>query len=512
MALFGKKKGKPETEAGSTDQAGSTAPAETHAKRKPIEPDKASKFFGHARTVEETGNIEYALQLWIGGLRQDPSDMHALERVANLAHHLSEQGKGKISKDVLKAAQSDDPSFKAVDRWLDALVQWGYNVTGPMQAVRATELANALELEEQAYWIGERALRVAEQADKPSKELLVKLMEVFEKIRAYDLAVRAGDTASKLDPSDGVLAARVRNMSAAATMSSGGYDKTGEAGGFRKNIKNLDAQRKLDMEDRIVKTEETVDALVASARAEYEANPKDPVVIQKYARRLLERANPESNDEDTAKRLLIHAFELTKQYRFRQEAGKVHIRQARRTLDRYRDAAEADPMNEDAQRAYDAAKRKFLDLEIAEYRAAVENYPTDLTLKYELGRRCFAAALDDEAIPLLQAASSDAKVRSRALGMLGQAFLRIDYTDEAILSYRQAAESHPLTTDDLGMELRYGLMVALEAKARAERDATAAREAEKLASGLALEQFNYRDLRDRRQALKQLVAELKDAG
>ncbi len=506
MALFGKKKGKGDDDTGETPN-GDEAP-----KLRPPAPDKATSFFNHARTVEATGNIEYALTLWIRGLRQDPSDIGALEKVANLSNHLSQQNKGKISKDVLKATQHEDASYKAIDKWLEALVQWGYKVKGAAQAVRATELTHSLGLEEQAYWIGEKALRVATQDPKPSKDLLIKLMEVFGKIHAFDLAVQAGDAAVRVDPADGQLAAQVRNMSAQATMSSGGYDTTGEQGGFRKNIKDLDAQAKLTMEDQISKSAETIDSLIASAKADFESRPDDPHAINKYAEYLLQRGKAETEDEKTAERLLLRGFEITKQYKFRLAAGKVKLRRNRRILDQIKAAVEAKPDDAELRHKLEAAQSKFRDMEIAELTAAVENYPTDLSFKYQLGTKCFEAGRYNDAIPMLQQAAGDAKVRARAQGMLGKAFLRVDFADGAVETYREALSSHPVHTDDLGMDLRYGLMTALEAKARGDRDAKAAEEAEKIAASLAIEQFNYRDVRERRTALKQLVTELRNAG
>ena len=74
---------------------------------------------------------------------------------------------------------------------------------------------------------------------------------------------------------------------------------------------------------------------------------------------------------------------------------------------------------------------------------------------------------------------------------------------------RQAMETHKLTTDGMGMALRYGLMTALQVKAEKERELAAAEEADRLASSIAVQQFSYRDIRQRRDALKKLIGEIK---
>jgi tetratricopeptide (TPR) repeat protein len=151
-------------------------------------------------------------------------------------------------------------------------------------------------------------------------------------------------------------------------------------------------------------------------------------------------------------------------------------------------------------------------MEISELRLSVENYPTDLALKFELGKRYAALGEHDEAIGLLQEAKNDARYRGQALALLGSAFRAMDWNDEAVATYRQALESASTMSEDLRLELTYGLLCALQAKADRERDLGAAEEAEKLASAIAIENFSYRDIRPRRENLKKLVLALKQGG
>jgi tetratricopeptide (TPR) repeat protein len=342
---------------------------------------------------------------------------------------------------------------------------------------------------------------------KPRKDLFLKLMEAFSKVQAFDRAVKAGEQAVKMDPLDGKLAAEVRNLAAQATMSQGGYDLAGQAGGFRANIRDAEKQRQLEEQERIVKTEETIDRLVRTAEEDYLKRPEDPHATTLYVKRLTERGRPE--DLKRARVVLKKAYETTKQFRFREMDGDLKLRLARNEVGKYREAAEKEPGNAQAQRNYQAAQQQFLKMETDEYRLRVDNYPTDLGLKFELGRRLFETGDIDNAIPLFQESQNEAKRRVESQNMLAQAFLRIDYTDEAIHTFRSAIESHKVGGDETGMALKYGLMTALQAKAEKERELSAAEEADKLASSIATQQFNYRDIRQRRDALKKLILELK---
>jgi tetratricopeptide (TPR) repeat protein len=296
-------------------------------------------------------------------------------------------------------------------------------------------------------------------------------------------------------------------MSAQSTMAKGGFDQTGKAGGFRANIRDLDKQRQLEDADRIVKTEETIDRLIADSEEAYAKSPGDLAVIGAYAKRLRERGRPE--DEETAFRILNKAFEETKQFRFRQEMGDIRLRRAARALRKHAEAASGQPQNAELSEKASQALTQFRKMEIEEYKLRVASYPTDLGLKYELGRKHFESGQFEEAIALFQEAQSDPKLRGQVLGMLAECFLKIEWLDEAIQTYRRAIEVlGEMGSPTVLLELRYGLVIALQEKATKERDPDSAVEGFRLASTIAIQQISYRDVRVRREQLKSLVGEL----
>lgn len=500
MALFGRKKGSSDDQ----DPKGGNGAGGTPEPRPEYSASKAKAFFDRAKIVHDTTNYEYAMQLWLNGLKQDPTSMSGLESFfQSAAAFVSESGGKPPSKETMNAFAGKTD----LDRFLSAILQFGVKPLDPLLAVRAVEAAAKLGLPEQCRWLGDRALIVIANEKKPRKDLFIKLMETFGKVGDFERAVLAGEQAVKLDPTDGRLAADVRNLAAQATMSKGGYEYTGQAGGFRANIRDAEKQRQLEEQERIVKTEETLDRVVQAAEEDYRSRPEDPHAINVYAKRLVERGRPE--DLRRAREVLKRAFETTKQFRFREMEGDIKLRIASRKLGEYRQAAEADPSNAQAQRNYQLARQQFLAMEIEEYRLRVENYPTDLGFKFELAKRLFESGDVDNAIPLFQESQHDARRRVDSQYFLAQAFQRIDYIDEAINTYRQALGAHKVHTDETGMALRYGLMTALQMKAEKERELAAAEEADRLASSIAIQQFNYRDIRQRRDALKKLISDLK---
>lgn len=496
MAFFGSKK--PDGN-GSTGGPGGDQPAA-------FSPEKAQAFFKHARTVHETSNYEYAVQSWLSGMKLDPTSVDALLGFfASLDKFMQESaGKKGISKDVVKAIGGNND----LDKYLRSLLDWGQKASDAVLAVRAFELAAKMGLADPGKWIGERALGWALKDKKPRKEMLVRVMESFEKIGVFEKAIVAAEEALKLDPSDGPLAARVRSLAAQATMTKGGYDKMG-AGGFRQNVRDSDKQRMLEEQDRVVQTTESLDRLIAAAEQELAGRPEDIPTRERLCKYLVQRGAPD--DEERAYSILTEAYSTSNQFRFRELAGDIRIKQARRRVAEAKKAAEERAGDAERMTAFHAASRTLKELEVEELKLRVEAYPTDVGKKYELGTAYFKAERYEDAIPFFQEAQGDPRFRGRAHGALAECFYRMQWIDEAIQTYRSAAEARELLPEQL-MELQYGLMRALQSKGESERDLPSAEEAEKIASGIAIKNLAYRDIRGRREALKKLVQSIKIGG
>jgi hypothetical protein len=481
-------------------KSSSESAADTKKDAKPTvteySPDKAAKFFDHARNRHETESFDYAMQLWLDGLKQHPLSMEGLQGFfATAAAYLNKGGKG-VPRQVVKAIGGGKSD---IEKYLMSLLEWGCEPTNAGAAVRALTNAANLGLREPATWIGERAFKFAVNDKRPRKELLVQIMQAAAKIEAFDLAVRAGDSAIKLDPTDAKLGLEVRNMSAQATMNRGGYEKTGEQGGFRSNVRDLAKQARLEAEDKVSKTEETLEGLLAAAKTEYESRPDDKPSIIKYVERLIERGRPE--DEAKAAEILSAAYERFHEYRFKERLGDLRIRQARRKV------AEQEKGSDPA--ALATARRALLEVEAAEYSDRVAAYPTDLNKKFTFGQRLQELGRHEEAIAQFQESKIDVRLRARSLYHLGLSFGAIDFNEEAIDTFRAALDLGGEQDESTKMSLRYGLMAALMARAAEQRSLPDAEEAGKLASSIAIQQINYRDIRAKREELKALTAKLR---
>ncbi|MBX3384970.1 MAG: hypothetical protein KF768_00200 [Phycisphaeraceae bacterium] len=474
-------------------------------------PHKAQAFFDRASVTHDTGQHEYAMSLWLSGLRLDPLSTSGLEGFFKSAGaYMNSGGKG-TPKDVARSVDGKSD----VEKYLRTLLEWGVHPHEAPYAVRAVEAATTLGLPGPTLWLGERAMVIAARDKRVRKEHFLTLMESFRKFESFERAVMAGEAALRVDPADAKLGALIRNISAESTMSKGGFDQTGQSGGFRANIRDASKQQHLEEEERIVKTEETLERLIEQARAAHEANPQDRPAIKKYIDRLLERGS--ADDEQIASKVAQEAFRQTQEFRFEEEADKIRLRQARRPLVKLKQAADAaanDESGEEARRRFKAAAREYVELEAEVLEKQVKQYPTDLARKYELGKRYFQLGRFEDTIGQLQEAKADVKNRAPILNLLAKSFHQIDWLDEAVQTHKQAIESVTDQGEQVIRDFHYDLLLSLEARARERMAGEAAalndaEEAYKIASSIAIQQINYKDIRQRREELKKLIAELR---
>ena len=487
----------------------SNKPANSEFKR---DHRKAERFFEHAQTVADTHNFDYAVECYINGLRHDPDNMakHEALREVSLKRKVA-GGKSAPIGEKLKRPGKDpiERLLRAERLWAKDPLNVSLMVEVTARAVEADEAEQELHLGELAYWVGSLVLEMNQGAKKPSKDLYVKVRDLFTRIGAYDKAVEACRLAVQLDPQNGGLIHDLKNLEAELAIHRGGFEERGvEEGGSRQLVRDMDKQKALEQEESISKTVSDVEQIIERRRAEYEQSPDDLDVLKKLVAALVQRETDESEAE--AIDLLTAAHERTGQYRFKVEVGDIRIKQMNRQFRKLRLASEAAPEDPGARREMKEFARRKVKFELGEYRERVKNYPTDLALKFELGRRLFALKQYDEAIGAFQQSKTHPKHRAASHDYLGRCYLEQGWFDEAIETFRKGIESHPLSDDRLALELRYQLMQALRGHAEKHKDVEFAKEAQSIGSQVLQTDINFKDIRKQMDELRALGQSLRE--
>jgi hypothetical protein len=503
VALFGKKK--TDEDGGKDKAAGSAGVASAQPAR---DPRKARPWFDRAKTVADAQNYDYAIECYISGLQFEPERLEAHEALRDVSLKRRVHG----GKPAGWSSKSPVRGRSHVEKMLESEFAFSMDPANAAAGLKVMEEAmqaseeEDVDLYEVVFWIGQNVIEANRGAKRPAKSIYLKVRDIYATMEAYGKAAEACAFALQLDPNNAQLIREMRDLQAETTMQRGGYG--GEEGGFRKGLVDQDKQRQFQQESQIAKTDQVKDQVIARLRAEYEDQPEDTQRLDKLVRALRDKEQKASEDE--AIKLLNEAWERTGQYRYKMQIGDVRMKQFSRALRETKKKADAAPddarIREQLQRIA-AAQLKF---ELDEYAERVKNYPTDMGLRYQLGRRQLAFQQYDEAIASLQQARSDPKHRSSASIHLGQAFARKEWFNEAIDTFRAGLEEHSDRGDKVGLELSYCLMDALEQKTRREDDSQAAEEALHIASQIAQTSINFKDIRQRVEQLKNLVRQVKD--
>ena len=260
---------------------------------------KAKPWFQRAQDVSAT-NHDYAIECFINGFKHEPDsmNMHEALRDVSLKRKVA-GGKPAGFMEQMKSGGSD-PVDKMIhaERML-ALDPVNAKLARDVMkyAIAADEVNDDLSMGEVAHWVGQLAMDLNSQSKKPDKGMFIEISDLFQKVPDFALAVAALRRAVNLTPEDTDLLSRLKNLEAEeyARRQQGDSDKV-EAGDFRKNIKDADAQSATQQDDAVTKTERMINESIARRRAEFEEDPADVDRGVKLVEALLKKPEKEAED------------------------------------------------------------------------------------------------------------------------------------------------------------------------------------------------------------------------
>ncbi len=479
-----------------SEKDGESGPPPEAARYPVTEEDKAKarRWFARAKELTEGKNFDYAIQCYVDGLAHWPEAVeegHQLLRLAASERNLR-GGKKPGFADTMKRSMSGKDAKKAMlnAEWL--LSQDPQNIS---YIEGLFKNANKLHCEDTLKWIGPIYTNACEAEKKLSPKRFALMREVYEEagdraaargegaiaVEFYELAAAALRTQSHVDPKDRSLENELRDLSTKLTILKGRY---GTADTFLESMQDADDQKAIHDQDRKVQSGDDLANLVQRAEKDLEGTPDNPAKIERLVELLCRDEKPEN--ETRAVRILVEKFKAYGDFRLKARAEDIRIKQLRRAVRKAR--AAKDPA------AAKAARIAQLTFEIKSYRERVKQYPTDNKLKFHLATCLFEGGKHDEAIPLFQTSRADPKVRTQADLHLGRCFYAKKFFAQAIGLLTQAVASHEMPDDAVAKELRYWLARSLEAEKRGD-------EAKKAYGELLQTDYNFRDVRDRLQAL-----------
>ena len=485
VALFGKKKSTAEDSSGITD--GGWRP----------QPDKAAKFFDHARTVAQTGNYSYAIDMYARGLRFEPDNMAVhLALYETAVRYFKSNGKSASGKEI-RAIDGPNPA----DKMAVAEFAWAKDINNLALAMKLMAAIGKADEKEFGQWLAPKIFAMMIKAKKQTKQLYVQGKDLFSGVDAWTEAFAAAERAIEIDRTDSSLISELNELSAQRTISEGGFNQgqTDESGDFRRHIKDADKQSALEDAESLSGGAGSVRA-IDRAKTEVEENPDSAEAVNKYAQLLRRLDTPE--DDQKAAEVYLKGFESTQQYRFKMAAGDIKMN---RLTKKIRKLDESDPNSDEAA----TLRAELLELRSVEFNERVAKYPTDRGIKFELGAIEYDRGNFEDAMAMFQQCKDESKYRTRATHMLGKCFAKESWHQEAVGEFREAIDKLDGTEKDSELRIRYDLMLSLIDLARHEKSVENAREAAEICSAIVRKDISYRDIRKMRKEVDTLIKELE---
>ncbi len=444
---------------------------------------KARVFFERAQKVAKTNNFDYAIEMYLEGLRCVPDDVeHGHQQLHELALLREVRGGKKPSMvEKMKFLRGKN----TFERMLNAEYLFAKAPDHLPYAEAILKAAVEGDYRQTARWIADLIFQANNAASKPSFQRYILLKDSYAAIGQYDRAAAACQHAVRLRPGDGELADEFRKLSAELAVARGKYD---QAGDFRNSIKDRDAQERLQAQQSVVKTEDYRVSAVNQAREAFARDPNLPQNIFNLAEALSDVSSDEADTE--AIELLENNYKAKDDFSFMEWAGRIRIKHFKRKVQEAKTATQNNPDDSQAQAKVAEFSEQLKKAELEHYRLCVANYPTDLRAKYEYAVRLVVNERYDDAIPLFQEAQRDPRHKILAMGKIGLCFFMKGWYADAIDIFTKAIDAYGIKDDNIAKELRYNLARSYEQQGDTEKALGIFRKIAQL-------DFAYRDVHQR---------------
>ncbi len=390
-----------------------------------------------AMSAMQLRNYGYTIQLLQSVLKATPDFLagRQLARKAAIAKNAGKKGvfsglsSASFSTMKVQSLVKKDPvaAMDAVERILEAEP---YNVQAN-QLLR--EASVAAKFPEVAAFALETIIEGAPKDTKTMHELAKHFMQngLPEK------AVEWYGKITELTPNDLAAVKGGKDSAAAQSMQRGGWER--EETTYRDLIRDKEQAVSLEQQNRVVRSDEMIDSLLAEL---HEKAEREPGIVD-TARKIAELYE-QKDDFENATNWYVYAAGLSNNSDLAlvRKAADIRLRQFDMAIQAREEFIAANPDSEEStQYTTELAeiKAQRAGILIDEAKKRVEQNPTDLMYRFELGDILVSIGQFQEAIPELQKARQNPNIRIRAISLLGQCFMARSMYDLAAKTLSDAA-------------------------------------------------------------------------
>ncbi len=442
-----------------------------------------SKILDRAREAVRKKNYDYAVELFLQHLGAYPNDVDVRRELRGC----------EVRRWKDSGGTSAPASSAAVAKGWGSLIKVGFSRLRKNHDAVIMECENALKDQprntSRLYNLGnaarqaghlETAIYTLEDIltiDKNHKDALRALAQIHREQGDLDKSSEYYERLLKQVPNDKEVQDAIRDNAAQA--GSRRIQERTKGGDFRGMIKDGDKQAALEKQSQRVRTKEQAHEMIELINEQIAENPED---IKLYRQRA--EMQVKAKDTEAAKATYEEALAIKDMPELRNALGDLTITDFDNRLADLQKQAKSDPKSKEKYKALQAEKLEFC---AEEYRRRVTAQPTELGLRYMLGKTLFQCGRFDDAISELQKATQDPRRRVQSRKYLGHCFYRREMYDLAKKELERARKEIGDDTDENAKECSYLLGVIGEKQG--DRD-----EAKRHFERILEHDYNYRDV------------------
>ena len=386
-----------------------------------------SALFKRGEEAFQKRNYDYARDLFLNIVTIEPDNEKARKSLFATCMQKNKEtgGAGRIKLAIMQGKVSMElaAAKNNVDKKID--ISQKYLCDDPMNSKVRTVLADSLK--SKGHWSGCAAeSELAVQADPKNIAAAKMLVESLVHLDRVTDAQKLLDKIIVFAQDDRDLMKLQRDLAAKMTMSKG-FEDAGKDG-FRSALKDADKAGELERAGHLIVTEADLAAVVERLQAEMDAAPTDPKIPKKIADLYFEKKKDFAESREWYRR----ASKLAPQDSvLRDKVDDCSMR----ILDA--EIEEAVKSSDPKLAELKLNRTKFL---VQSFQRRVADRPTDMGLRFELGKGFYLSGENDKAIAEFQQAVKDPKRKRESHIYLGMAFQRKRLFDMADTQYAKAEE------------------------------------------------------------------------
>ncbi len=422
-------------------------------------PDNLRAVWLKAMSAMELRNYGYASQLYQSILRPHPEFLLARQLARKAAVSKTAGKKGSLgglssasfSTMKVQSLVKKDPAaaMEAIEKILEA---------DPFNA-SVNQLLREAAISSSLPDVAEFALETIIQGNPKDIKTMHELAKLYLNNAKPSKAVDIYGKILQVAPNDLAAIKGGKDAAAAFSMQSGGWER--QDASYRDIMKNREEAEALEQRNRVVRSDEVVDNLIAELHVKLQAEPGNVDTSRRIA-----ELYEQKEDLENAVAWYSYAAELANNTdpNIVRKVSDLRLKQYDASIQGFEQYLAENPDSPEFE-TYSAQlqelHRERAKILMTEAKSRVERNPTDLVLRFELGEIYVNAGMFKEAVSELQKARNNPSVSLRAMNLLGRCYSERGMFDLAAETL-EAASKQLQQMDSMKKDIVYNLGLVYE--------------------------------------------------